>query len=166
MTGENYFRQKMSQPDFDEFDYRERKRSPLDWRNPQSCASSDCKVIVNGGAKEYSIHMKIACRSSEFFFNIARGRSQPAEKLQRVVPTSPDGDVQLKTQDGMTTRIGRVADTVSELKGQVNKTLGISASRSPRNVWGPSNQCWTTCTASTATREPSTRCSIFRRSPR
>jgi hypothetical protein len=37
--------------------------------------------------------------------------------------------VQLKTQDGVTTRIGRVTDTVSDLKGQVNKALGISEQR-------------------------------------
>jgi hypothetical protein len=76
---------KMSQLDFDEFDYRERKRSPLDWSNPQPQNATDCKVIVNGEAKEYSIHLKVASRSSEFFFNIARGRFQPAEKLPTII---------------------------------------------------------------------------------
>jgi hypothetical protein len=115
--------------DFDEFNYLDRKRSPLDWRDPLPICASDCKVIINGGAKEYSIHLEVACRSSKFFFKVAAGISQPAENTPPLVPPASDGDVQLKMQDGTTARIGRVTGTLMELKEQVNKTLGISGHR-------------------------------------
>ena len=121
----------MSQPDFDEFNYLGRKRSYPDWRDAQIGSSApDCHVIVNGGLKQYSIHLEVACRSSKFFFDVAAGRSQQAEKEPTLLTSASDGDeLQLKTQDGTTVRIGRVTSTVTELKEQIHKTLGISEHR-------------------------------------
>jgi hypothetical protein len=81
----------MSQPDFDEFNYLGRKRSYPDWRDPQLGSSApDCHVIVNGGLKQYSIHLEVACRSSKFFFDVAAGRSQQAEKASASLPSASE----------------------------------------------------------------------------
>jgi hypothetical protein len=66
------------QPDFDEFDCLGRRASPLDWRDPLSASSSDCKIFVNGD-KEYALHLEVACRSSQYFFKVATaaGKSRP-----------------------------------------------------------------------------------------
>jgi hypothetical protein len=78
----------------------------------------DCHVIENGGAKQYSVHLEVVCRSSTFFFDVAAGRSQSAEKtLTNSLPSDSDGDdMQLKTQDGTIVRIGKVTSTMTELK--------------------------------------------------
>jgi hypothetical protein len=65
----------IDQLDFDEFNFRDLQKVPIDWRNsqpeslPDSCP--DCKVIVNGGAKECSMHLDVARCSSKFFFHVA-----------------------------------------------------------------------------------------------
>ena len=121
----------MSQPNFDEFDYLGRKRSYPDWRDPQLGSSAyDCRVIVNGGAKEYSLHLDVVSRSSKFFFDVAAGRLQPAQKAPTSLPSASDGDdLQLKMQDGTTVKIGRVTNTVTELKEQIHRTLGLAEQR-------------------------------------
>ena len=43
----------MSQPDFDEFDCLERKRSPLDWRNPHPTSKFFFKVSA------HRLHLKL-----------------------------------------------------------------------------------------------------------
>ncbi len=128
------------QPDFDEFNYLERKKSPLDWRNPQPSCASDCKVIVNGGAKEYSIHLEVAHCSSKFFFDVASGRTRSAEKTPVNVPSTSGSDIQLKTQDGTTMKIGRATSTLSDFKEQVCKALGTSEQR--QRLFYRKSCCW------------------------
>jgi actin-like ATPase involved in cell morphogenesis len=110
---------------FDEFDFFDRKRPPLDWRTPHPINVADCKVTVNA-SKEFLIHLEVACQSSKFFFKVAAGHQLQATKNSKCHPSTSDGEIQLKMQDGMTVKIGRVADTVTQLREHVNKILGIT----------------------------------------
>ena len=116
----------MSHPDFDEFNRREKKCFPLCWRNLHPNNECDCKLILNL-ENEYLIHLKVACRSSEFFFNVAKGRFQQEATSTLTTSSSQDDDLLLKMQNGMITKIGQDTKTVSEFKEQVSKSLGFSA---------------------------------------
>jgi hypothetical protein len=116
------------QSDFDEFNYLERKRFPLDWRSPHQNNAPDCKVTVNG-SEEYLVHLEVACRSSKFFFDVATGIARSQKETSFGLSSASDGDIQLKMSDGSTMRIGRVTESVTELKTQIHKTLGISEPR-------------------------------------
>ena len=78
------------QLDFDEFNFLDKKRSPLDWRNPKDDHAPDCRIIVNG-TNEYSIHLEVACRSSKFFFDVAAGRYSTPKNQNQICLQSPAG---------------------------------------------------------------------------
>ena len=121
----------MSQVDFDEFGCRDRQSLLLDWRNDDHRQLSDCEVVINNGAKKYSIHLEVACCSSKFFFKVASGSSSleiPEVRHAPAVP-SPAGELQIKTQDGATTMIGSAAGTLLDLKQQVRQLHSIPESQ-------------------------------------
>jgi hypothetical protein len=94
-------------------------------------AASDCALIINGGAGQYSIHLDVARCSSIFFFDMVAKTGQEKIKPKQAFRTQPpsDGDVQIRMQDGAVASIGSITGTLADLKEQINKTLGISEQR-------------------------------------
>ena len=93
------------------------RQQRINWRDHVS--SADCRVVVmcNGQMKEYRLHLRILCRSSDFFFKVATGT---VEAVQLILSNlDSDGSISIKMQDGSTASIGKSTDTLWDLKRHV-----------------------------------------------